>query len=52
MQSDGISFCGDVVLDRFNMVYSEFKHLRQKNTQSESVGIFIMNNSRVIEEYS
>ena len=31
MQSDGNSFWGDVVLDSFNMVYSdEKKHLRTK----------------------
>ena len=49
MQSDGNRFCGDVVLDSFNMVYSDEESVKKKNMKSKSVGIFIL---RVIEEYA
>ena len=31
MQSDGNSFCGDVVLDSYNMVYSDEDIIKIKN---------------------
>ena len=42
MQSDGESFCGDIVLDSFNILYSDEDSIRTNNMNSESAGIFIM----------
>ena len=42
MQSDGNSYCGDVVLDSFNMVYCDETAFKTKNMKSESFEIFIM----------
>ena len=39
---DAISFCGDVVLDSFNMAEVTKIALKAKNMISESFGIFLM----------
>ena len=50
MQSDGNSFCGDVVLDSLNMVYSEEEKYEKKIFGGSLLWrLFI---SRVIEEYA
>ena len=41
MQSDGNSFYGDVVLDSFNMVYSNENRIEDHKYESESSGVFI-----------
>ena len=42
MQSDGNSFCGDVVLDRFNVVYSDEDSMYDQKYGKRIFGIFIM----------
>ena len=42
IQSDGSSFCGDVVLDSFSTVYSDEDNFKTKSVKNESFGIFIM----------
>ena len=47
MQSDRNSFCGNVVLDSFNMIYSEEDAFKTKNMKRESIGIF-NNNMKIL----
>ena len=42
MQSDRNVFCGDVVLDSFNMENSDEDSILDKKYKSEYFGIFIM----------
>ena len=42
VQSDGNSFCGDVVLDSFNMAYRDKNSILDQNMKSKYFGIFIM----------
>ena len=52
MRSDGNSFCGDVVLDSFNMSYRDEDSILVKKYESKYLGIFIMKilNFKVHEE--
>ena len=42
MQSDGNSFYGDVVLDSFNMVYSDEDSIKDRKYENETFVILIM----------
>ena len=55
MQSDGKRFCGDVVLDNFNMVYTQQAQKQcfyTKTMKSKYLGIFIIKilSFEVVEE--
>ena len=41
MQSDGNSYCGDVVLDSFNIIYSDEDSISDQTYESESFEIVI-----------
>ena len=42
MQYDGNSFCGDVVLDSFNMAYSDKDSIKDQKYEHKTSGIFII----------
>ena len=53
MQSDGNSFCGDVVLDRFYIVYSDEDSIKDQKYEKRILGFLLrrFQNFRMIEKY-